>query len=163
MHTCPLPAETWAAAAYIRDTPPATIIKVWEAQPAALDELAHGCKLAQSKWNACIPEEIPTSSGKFQTAARKQLMNQLGMGGSVRLGQFAFGFPIAGPMSQKYICFRRIPLNAPAWQRIEFPTRQQHGSEKSGQIWPQECSSPLGRGRASGGTGLAAATHSAIC
>ena len=76
-HLTPLPTETREAAAYIRDTSPDAILKVWDAQLTALDELAHGCKLAPSTWNACIPEEIPTSDGEFQTVSMKQLMNQL--------------------------------------------------------------------------------------
>ena len=95
----PLPAETREAAAFIRDTSPGAIIKLWDAHLTALDDLAQGCKLAQSKWDACIPEEISPAAGKFQTVSMKQLTNQLGMGGSTWLGQFAYGFPITGQLS----------------------------------------------------------------
>ena len=78
---------------------PDAIIKAWGAQPAALDVLAHGCKLAQSKWGARIPGGISPAVGKFQTVALKQLINHRGMGRSAWLGQFAFGFPIAGQLS----------------------------------------------------------------
>ena len=45
-HVTPLPAETRESAAFIRDNPPGAIIKVWDAHPSALDELAQGCKVA---------------------------------------------------------------------------------------------------------------------
>ena len=58
-HVTPLPAETRRVAAFIRDTPPDDIVRLWDAQLSALDDLVKGCKLAQSKWDACIPEKLP--------------------------------------------------------------------------------------------------------
>ena len=72
-HVTPLPAKKRDDAAYVRDNPPGAIIKLWDAQLSALDELARGCRLAQSKRNACIPEEISPSAGKFQTVAMDSL------------------------------------------------------------------------------------------
>ena len=42
-------------------------------------------------------------------------MNQLVMGGSVWLGRFDFGFPIAGPLSQKHL----FPADPPKYSRLE--------------------------------------------
>ena len=58
------------------------IVRLRDAHLSALEGLAQGWKLAQSKRDACAPEEIAPAAGKFQTVAMKQLMNQLGMGGS---------------------------------------------------------------------------------
>ena len=147
----PLPAETREAAAYIRDTPPETIIKARDAQLTALDELAYGCKMAESKWDACIPEDIAPESGKFQTVAMKQLANQLGMGGSAWLDQFAYGFLITGQMSQKHL----FPAAPPKYDRVakdRIPhasaARFRERAAKSGQKNDQP---HMGRGHASSG------------
>ena len=102
-HATPLPAETRDTAAFIRDTSHGSIIKLRGSQLTALDDLAHGFNLVQSKWGACIPDEIAPASGKFQTFAMKQLANHPGMGGSARLGQFACKFPTTGQLSRKHL------------------------------------------------------------
>ena len=109
-----LPAESREAASFIRDTPPDAIVGLWGSQLSALEGLVQGCKLAQSKWDACIPNEIPPASGKLQTVAMKKLMRQLGMGCSTWLGQFAYAFPITGQLSQKHL----FPAEPPKYERL---------------------------------------------
>lgn len=50
-----------------------------------------------------MPETIPDAPGKFQTVAITQLTHHLNIGGAARIGQSAFGYPIAGAMSQKHL------------------------------------------------------------
>ena len=99
----PFPKETVRDAIFSRGIPPGQLVPFWDAQLSALSALVGSCKLAQSRWGACVPSEIRPSSGKFQTVALKQLMAHRGLGGSRWPGQFAFGVPIAGHLSQKYL------------------------------------------------------------
>ena len=98
----PLPSETIRAIELIRSTPDTQICKIWDAQLRAAEELGRTCGLAQTKWNARMPGSISGAAGEFQTVAVKQLLHQLNIGGAAWIDKFAYGFPIAGPMSRKF-------------------------------------------------------------
>ena len=158
----PLPAEAREVAALIRDTPPDTIIRLRDIQLSALEGLAQGCKLAQSKRDACIPEEIAPAAGKFQTVAMKQLMGQLGMGGSTWLGRFAYGFPITGQLSQK----RLFPAEPPKYERLTkdkiFHSSAARFRERAAKSGHKNAQPHMGRGGASSGKGVASPPYSTV-
>ena len=79
------------------------MLPIWEAQLSRVEQLVTSCTLAQSKWDACILPEILPAADHLKTVALKQLMKECGIGGSRWLDQFAFGFPIAGVLSQKHL------------------------------------------------------------
>ena len=56
----------------------------------------------QAKWGRCVHPDIRQAAGKLQTVALKHLMATHNMGGSAWLGQFDFGFPIDGALSQRF-------------------------------------------------------------
>ena len=98
----PLQRELKAASAVSRDIPPVELVEFWGAQNTALESLISNCSLAQKKWDNSIAPEILTAAAKFRTVALKQLLRQHNLGGARWLGQFAFGFPITGSLSQRY-------------------------------------------------------------
>ena len=99
----PLPHRLRNNALFCRDTPPARLLSIWETQLSKVEKLVSSCALAQSKWDACIPPELLPAAGRLKTVAIKQLMGVCGMGGTRWLDQFAFGFPITGLLSQKFL------------------------------------------------------------
>ena len=98
----------------MRDANPEAIARAPCAQLADSERFAHECALPQPKSNACIPAAISAASVKSQTVATEHMANQLGIGGSQWLGQFAFGFPITGRLSQK----RPFPTDHPKMRRL---------------------------------------------
>ena len=114
----PLPSETIRAIEFIRSSSDDQIMKIWDSQLRASEELVRSCTSAQNRWNSCIPGSISASSGKFQTVAVKTLLRQLNVGGEAWLDQFSFGFPITGKLSQSFLFPRgkksadRLPLSA---------------------------------------------------
>ena len=99
----PLPRSLRDNAIFCRDTPPSHLLSVWKDQLARVEGLVSSCALAQSKWDACILPDILPAAGHLKTVAIKQLMRECGMGGARWLDQFAFGFPITGLLSQKFL------------------------------------------------------------
>ena len=85
----PLPSETIRAIEFTRSTPDVQIMRIWDVQLRAAEDLVRSCAPAQTKWNACVPESISAASGKFQTVAAKQLIHQLNVGGAAWIDQFA--------------------------------------------------------------------------
>ena len=98
-----MPSETSGAVEFISPTPNGRILNIWDVQMGATEELVRICALSQSKWNARIPGSISADVGKFQTVVVKKLLRQLNVGGEAWLGQFAFGFPITGNLSQRFL------------------------------------------------------------
>ena len=73
------------------------------------EELVRTCELSHTRWNACIPGSISAAGGKFQTADATHLLHQLYVGGEAWIDQFAYGFPITGPLSREFL--------APRWEK----------------------------------------------
>ena len=94
------------------------IAPFWDVQLDRLRNLVEDSKMAQSKWNDCIPPEIRPGDGKFTTAALKHPMASRELGRSAWLGQLAFGFPIAGSLSHRHT----FPLDGEFRDRIR-PSR----------------------------------------
>ena len=96
----PLPGELIGAERFMRDMPTDTIASFWVVQLQSVEQLVDNCSLAHRKWASQITHEIRPDSEKFRPVFLKQLLKHHGIGGSRRAGQCAFGFPIAGRLSQ---------------------------------------------------------------
>ena len=115
----PIPASIREAALFIRDAPPNMIVQFWDAQLSALDKLVLDPEEIEAARNSKIPTEIAPSSGKVKLAALMSLALQCGVGGSVWLQQFLFGFPLVGrlaqpqcfPVKQKEACKKPEPIS----------------------------------------------------
>ena len=59
-------------------------------------------ELAQTKWDAAIPDGIRPEAGKLKTVAISQLKRQCGLQGRRWTRQFDFGFPVAGELSRRF-------------------------------------------------------------
>ena len=68
-----------------------------------IEQLVGNCSLAQRKWGAQIAPEIRPDAGKFRTVVLKLPLKHHGLGGSRRLGQFAFGFPVACRITRRSV------------------------------------------------------------
>ena len=99
----PLPPETIRAIEFIRSSSDEEVRGTWASQLRAVVELVKLSTPEQCRWNANIPESISAAAGKFQIVAVKKLLRQLGVGGEAWLDQFAFGFPITGKLSQRFL------------------------------------------------------------
>ena len=99
----PLPPETIHAIEFIRSSSDEEVRGTWASQLRAVEELVKLPTPEQHRWNASIPGSISAAAGKFQIIAVKKLLRQLGVGGEAWLGQFAFGFPITGKLSQRFL------------------------------------------------------------
>ena len=99
--TTPLPAETNAAARFVRDIPAGRVVRFRGARLSDLEHLLASFSLSQLKLGEATHPEISHAAGKFRTVALKQLMPQRDLGGKRLFGQFAWCFPITGPMSKK--------------------------------------------------------------
>ena len=64
-------------------------------------KLVASCALAQSKWGGCNRKDLLPAAARLRTVAIRQTMRDFGIGGEHCVGQFAFGFPITGGLSQK--------------------------------------------------------------
>ena len=98
-----MPSETIRAVEFIRSASDDQIRRIWGVRLRAAEDLVRSRAPAHARWNARIPGSIPAASGKFQTAAAKQLLHHLNVGVSALIGQFAYGFPIAGKLSQAFL------------------------------------------------------------
>ena len=131
----PLPSETIRDVEFTRSTADGEICKVCDFQLHAAEELVRTRASAQTKWNARILGSIAAAAGRFQTVAAKQLLRQLNIGGDAWVGQFAYGFPITGTLSQKllYPSGRGRAARLPAEEIPDSPSARIRGrAAKSG-------------------------------
>ena len=99
----PLPSEAIRAIEFVRSSPDEEILGTWASQLRAAVGLVKSRTPDQNRWNAIIPGPISAAVGKFQTVAVEKLIRQLNIGGEAWLGHFAFGFPITGNLSQRFL------------------------------------------------------------
>ena len=98
-----LPSDTIRAMEFIRSSPGGQICKIRGVQLRAAEEVVRTCASAPTRWNVRIPGSISASAGNFRTVAVKQMLHLLNIGGAAWVGQCAYGFPIAGTMSRKFM------------------------------------------------------------
>ena len=139
----PLHSETLDSAEFIRSTPDGRILRIWDDRMRATSELVRSCALAQTKWNARIPGSITDASGKFQSDAIKQMMDQLNIGDADWIGQLPSNARPPVPCRNNK-CF--LPMGRIArFLSARFPTHAQLGSGGRCEIWKAQRTASLVR------------------
>ena len=96
----PLPRSILRAAEFIRDSNPEQVALFWDTHLRRLDGLLEASRDTQSAWTLLVPVQTAPAAGKLQLPALMALADQCGIGGSVWLQQFLFGFPLIGRLAQ---------------------------------------------------------------
>ena len=96
----PLPRSILKAAEFSRDSNPELVALFWDAQLRRLDGLLLGSQWISEAWIKLIPDYTAPAAGALQLPAIMALAAQCGLGGTVWLQQFLFGFPLVGRLSQ---------------------------------------------------------------
>ena len=104
----PLPKALADAARFVRDSDPELIALFWDDQLDRLDDLVRDSSQTHHDWLTCIPPQTRPAAGKIQLPALMALASQCGIGGSIWLQQFLFGFPLVGRLAQPR-CFPPHP------------------------------------------------------
>ena len=115
-----MPSETIRAVEFIRSASDDQIRRIWGVRLRAAEDLVRSRAPAHARWNARIPGSIPAASGKFQTAAAKQLLHHLNVGGAAWIDKFAYVFPIDGKLSHVFFYSRMERNPAPAFPYRKF-------------------------------------------
>ena len=103
-----IPPEIDTSLNWLATTDPSIVINFWDIQLVKLKKLVAAAASSQSKWNDLIPREIRGAQKKFKSVAFHQLLSHLNLGGDKWIGQFIFGFPTTGILSQEGV----FPHNA---------------------------------------------------
>ena len=74
----------------------------WSLQLQRFSKLVDNSRHLQTQRNSHIPPALVPAAGRLNAVALPQLMDMCGISGRKWIGQFAFGFPITGILSQKH-------------------------------------------------------------
>ena len=131
----PIPVDTARAAKLVAQSDPHVLAEFWDSQLDAMSALVQEAEPHQARWNDHINPVIKPVDGKVKTAALRRQARFCGFGAPKWMGQFSFGFPIAGDLSQKNT-FPREENNTPILRRCRLFTsdeaRFRERSPKSG-------------------------------
>ena len=119
-----MPSETSDPIEFIRSTDNDRVLEIWNFQLRETEELFRSCDMRTADQMECAHSWVDFYGlWGFQTDVAKQLMRHLNIGGSVWVGMFAYGLPIAGLLSQKYLFPRDRKLD------VRLPAREIFGDD----------------------------------
>ena len=99
----PLPEETTDSLRVVTALPTTVLKSFWTEQLDRVRTIVADSAITQQKWWNATPDKIKSATGKFRYIPMMTLMDQLNLGGSRWLQQFAWGFPLIGDLSQNAI------------------------------------------------------------
>ena len=97
----PIPSKIHITVLFLRGSSEFSFLSFWNAHRNKLDTLISETDETEARWRALIPTVMRPVAAKLKLADLTHLTLPLSLGGAIWWGQFLFGFPSVGDLSQR--------------------------------------------------------------